>query len=215
MCHLTEAIQVESEALNVFRISQVGTSSSFRLICFPDSAAAVRSYLTLAELLLPAVEVLIVQYPSSELDRQDPAGVARLAERIMISLEEWTDRPLALFGHRGGAEVAYRVAECLERDAGMLSTLFVSGSIARGRLTLGPPVLSCRIVAIAGERDSGTTMRGVRAWRRCTSGRFDLEVFPGHAGYLDSWQCEIANLVHDQLLSEPAGAGHGAWRDES
>lgn len=209
---MTEISRVEPDTVSLFRISQVGTASSFRLICFPESAD-IRSYLTLAELLLPAVEVLIVQYPPSELDREDPACVRRLADRIMIVLEEWTDRPLALFGHRRGAEIAYRVAECMERDDETPSTLFVSGRTARGRVTLGPPVLSCRIVAIAGDRDADTTLRGIRAWRRCTSGQFDLEVFPGHAGYLDSRQGEIANLVHDQLLSESTGAARAGDED--
>ncbi|MFD7507538.1 thioesterase II family protein [Streptomyces sp. NPDC001700] len=189
---------------------QTETPSSFRLICFPESARSTAYYLSLSELLLPTVEVLAIQYPLYAGGEDGEGGdderltdSPELADRIFGALGEWMDRPLAFFGHRAGADLAYRVAERLERETGTpLLTLFVSGRSAHWGMTLGPPALGCRIVALAGEGDPRTPLRGVRAWRRRTSGRFDLEVFPGSYGYLDSSRREVVNLVHDQLLSQ-------------
>lgn len=191
--------------IGLIRIVQPATPSTFRLVCFPGAEDTTAYYLGLSELLLPTVEVLAVQYPpdSRVEDHEHFAESQDLADRIFEALGVWTDRPLALFGHRAGAALAYRVAERLERETGThLLTLFVSGIAAeRSGAPLGPPALGCRIVALAGESDPRTTLRGVRAWRRCTSGHFDLEVFPGSRGYLDSSKREVVNLVHDQLFS--------------
>ncbi|GAA0342657.1 thioesterase domain-containing protein [Streptomyces olivoreticuli] len=194
--------QIESDEVHLIRIVQPETPSSFRLICFPESALSSAYYLSLSELLLPTVEVLAIQYPLDADDEERLADSPDLADRIFEALREWIDRPVALFGHGPGADLAYRVAERLERETETrLLTLFVSGRTARGGMSLGPPALDCRIVALAGEQDPMTPLRGVRAWRRRTSGRFDLEVFPGSRGYLDSSRREVVNLVHDQLLS--------------
>ncbi|WFB09522.1 thioesterase domain-containing protein [Streptomyces sp. LX-29] len=202
--------QVKPEDVGLIRILQPETPSSFRLICFPESTDSTAYYLSLSELLLPTVEVLVVQYPPDIAADQEEqlADSAELADRIHEALGEWTDRPVALFGHRASAALAYRVAERLERESdSAVLTLFVSGSSPqrdpdRRGTPLGPPVLGCRIVALAGESDPKTPLQGVRAWRRCTRGRFDLEVFPGARGYLDSSRREVVNLVHDQLLSQ-------------
>ncbi|RLV10566.1 thioesterase [Streptomyces griseocarneus] len=195
--------RIESDEVHLIRIVQPETPSSFRLICFPGSANSSAYYLSLSELLLPTVEVLAIQYPPDADDEEERfADAPDLADRVFEALGEWLDRPVALFGHRAGADLAYRVAERLEQETETrLLTLFVSGRTARGGATLGPPALGCRIVALAGAQDPKTPLRGVRAWRRCTSGRFDLEVFPGSRGYLDSSRREVVNLVHDQLLS--------------
>lgn len=202
--------QVKPDDVGLIRILQTETPSSFRLICFPESAHSTAYYLSLSELLLPTVEVLAIQYPlhtgfGDGADGEDGERLTdspELVDRIFGALGEWMDRPIAFFGHRVGADLAYRVAERLERETGTpLLTLFVSGRTAHWGMALGPPALGCRIVALAGEGDPKTPLRGVRAWRRRTSGRFDLEVFPGSRGYLDSSRREVVNLVHDQLLS--------------
>lgn len=95
-------------------------------------------------------------------------------------------------------------AALLEREtyAHAPLTLFVSGRTAPGhRGSLGPPALNCRVVALTAHHDPRAALAGVRAWRRCTSGRFDLEVFPGAQGYLKSHRREVVNIVHDQLIS--------------
>jgi surfactin synthase thioesterase subunit len=197
--------------IGLIRILQPATPSSFRLVCFPGFVNSTAYYLALAELLLPTVEVLVIQYPGDSGDPDDHcfgdmqpvADCEKLADRIFEALGDWTDRRLALFGHRDGAYLAYRVAERLERETtALLMTLFVSGRNAPGvHAPLGPPTLSCRIVALTGNHDPRTTPAGVRAWRRCPSGRFDLEVLAGAQRYLSSNKREIVNLVHDQLMS--------------
>nr|AAX98200.1 thioesterase [Streptomyces aizunensis] len=190
--------------VSLIQIRQPAIPSSYRMICFPSSRNSSICYLAMSELLLPTVELLIVQYPALTSEEEHSAEEdAALADKIFEAVRGWADRPLALFGHRLGAELAYAVAQRLERetDAAPL-TLFVSGRTGPGhRGSLGPPALNCRVVALAGYHDPRAPLAGVRAWRRCTAGRFDLEVFPGTRGYLDSHRREVVNLVHDQLIS--------------
>ncbi|GHF52713.1 thioesterase [Streptomyces mashuensis] len=208
---MTEETALADIAL--IRVVQPATPSSFRLVCFPDSDNSTAYYLALAELLLPTVELLVVQYPEAGEPHvhgppdDDPhraeTAAAALADSVLRSLAGWTGHRLALFGHGSGAHLAQRVAERLERDtaAGPV-TLFVSGSNApHARVPLGPPALGCRVVALAGDHDPRTTPAGVRGWRRCTSGRFDLEVLPGAREFLDTHRREVVNIVHDQLMS--------------
>ncbi|MGP9017952.1 thioesterase II family protein [Streptomyces sp. BR1] len=195
--------------VSLIQIRQPAVTSSYRMICFPGSRNSADYYLAMSELLLPTVELLTVQYPALTAEEEcgGEAGAA-LVDKIFEAVRCWTDRPLALFGHRLGAELAFRVAQRLERetDAGPL-TLFVSGRTGPGHGgSLGPPALNCRVVALTGDHDPAAPLTGVRTWRRSTAGRFDLEVFPGTRGYLDSHRREVVNLVHDQLISyqEPA-----------
>lgn len=199
--------------IGLIRILQPETPSRFRLICFPGHTHSTSLYLRLAELLLPTVEVLLIQYPGDSGDSGDhlPQTVPdseELASKIFEALGDWTGRTgrrLAFFGHRAGARLAHRVAERLEREnSPLLVTLFVSGSNAPCvHAPLGPPTLRCRVVALAGDRDPAVTPAGVRAWRRCTSGPFDLETLPAARDYLDSHKREVINIVHDQLMSLP------------
>lgn len=190
--------------VSLVQIWQPAVPSSYRMICFPSSRNSSAGYLAMSELLLPTVELLIVQYPALTCEEEHSAEEdTALADKIFEAVQGWADRPLALFGHRLGAELAYAVAQRLERetDAAPL-TLFVSGRTGPGhRGSLGPPALNCRVVALAGYDDPRAPLPGVRAWRRCTAGRFDLEVFPSTRGYLDSHRREVVNLVHDQLIS--------------
>ncbi|MDQ0841379.1 thioesterase II family protein [Streptomyces sp. V1I6] len=190
--------------VSLIQIRQPTVPSSYRMICFPGSRNSSVCYLAMSELLLPTVELLIIQYPALTSEEEHSAEEdAALADKIFDAVRGWADRPLALFGHRLGAELAYTVAQRLERetDSGPL-TLFVSGCTGPGhRGSLGPPALNCRVVALAGYHDPRAPLAGVKAWRRCTAGRFDLEVFPGTRGYLDSHRREVVNLVHDQLIS--------------
>ncbi|MFK0259594.1 thioesterase II family protein [Streptomyces sp. NPDC090445] len=193
------------DEVGLIQIRQPSVPSSYRMICFPSSRNSPLCYLAMAELLLPTVELLIVQYPSylTFEDDPDPAVGRELADKVFEAVRGWTDRPFALFGHRTGAELAYEVGCRLERETyGAPLTLFTSGRAAPGhRGSLGPPALGCRVVALTARHDPRATLAGVRAWRRCTSGRFDLEVFPGAGGYLKSYRREVVNIVHDQLIS--------------
>ncbi|MFD7917314.1 MULTISPECIES: thioesterase II family protein [unclassified Streptomyces] len=192
------------DEVGLIQIRQPALPSSYRMICFPSSRNSPLCYLAMAELLLPTVELLIVQYPSLSAEEElDPAACELLADKVFEAVRGWTDRPFALFGHRMGAELAYAVGCRLERETyGAPLTLFVSGRTAPGhRGSLGPPALSCRVVALTAQHDQRAALAGVRGWRRCTSGSFDLEVFPGAQGYLKSHRREVVNIVHDQLIS--------------
>ncbi|WP_262699920.1 MULTISPECIES: thioesterase II family protein, partial [Streptomyces] len=158
--------QIKPDDVGLIRILQTETPSSFRLICFPESAHSTAYYLSLSELLLPTVEVLAIQYPlyTGLEDDERLTDSADLADRIFGALGEWMDRPLAFFGHRAGADLAYRVAERVERETGTpLLTLFVSGRTAHWGMTLGPPALGCRIVAPARAGGPPHPPRGGRA----------------------------------------------------
>ncbi|MDA5285458.1 thioesterase II family protein [Streptomyces sp. NPDC054904] len=192
------------DEVGLIQIRQPAGRSSYRMICFPSSRNSPLCYLAMAELLLPTVELLIVQYPStlSEEDLDPEAGSA-LADKVFEAVRGWADRPFALFGHRLGAELAYAVGCRLERETYTAPlTLFVSGRTAPGhRGSLGPPQLGCRVVALAARHDPRATPAAVGSWRRSTSGGFDLEVFPGAQGYLRTYRREVVNIVHDQLIS--------------
>ncbi|MET9606147.1 thioesterase domain-containing protein [Streptomyces sp. NPDC006512] len=192
------------DEVGLIQIRQPALQSSYRMICFPSSRNSPLCYLAMAELLLPTVELLVVQYPAMPAEEDlDPAARALLAGKVFEAVRGWADRPFALFGHRLGAELAYSVACRLERETYAAPlTLFVSGRTAPGhRGSLGPPALTCRVVALTAQYDRYAAPAGVRAWRRCTSGGFDLEVFPGAQGYLRSYRREVVNVVHDQLIS--------------
>ncbi|WP_051794979.1 thioesterase II family protein [Streptomyces sp. NRRL S-87] len=195
--------------VSLIQVRQPALPSSYRMICFPSSQNSPLCYLAMADLLLPTVELLIVQYPAVHAaEDPDPDTGALLADQVFESVRGWSDRPFALFGHRFGADLAYSVGRRFERETYAAPlTLFVSGRNAPGpRRSLGPPDLNCRVVALTADHDPCVTLPGVRAWRRATSGRFDLEVFPGAQGYLRSYRREVVNIVHDQLISldEPA-----------
>ncbi|KUM98321.1 thioesterase [Streptomyces yokosukanensis] len=192
------------DEVGLIQIRQPALPSSYRLICFPSARNSPLCYLSMAELLLPTVEPLVVQYPQLRAAEDlDPAECTSLADQVFEAVRGWVGRPFALFGHRLGAELAYEVACRLEREAYSAPlTLFVSGRTAPGhRGSLGPPALNCRIVALTAQYDPRATLSGVRGWRRCTCGRFDLETFPGAQGYLKTHSREVVNIVHDQLIS--------------
>lgn len=103
--------------VSLIQIRQPAIPSSYRMICFPSSRNSSVCYLAMSELLLPTVELLIVQYPALTSEEEHSAEEdAALADKIFESVRGWADRPLALFGHRLGAELAYAVAQRLERE---------------------------------------------------------------------------------------------------
>lgn len=198
--------------LDLICIRHASIAGKFRLAAFPHGVESTSSFLCLAELLLPSVEMLVFQH-SYAFDSSAPPRIGDLSDLAgdaFETLAEWTDRPLALFGHGRGADLAYRVARRLEREAGVVpATLFVSGAVgaARSEVRDSGPELRCPVVALTGERDRRAPVSAVRNWRHRTSGTFDLEVFPGARGYLDISRRQVANLVHDQLLvTENKGA---------
>lgn len=87
-----------------------------RLVCFPHAGGAASFFFPMAEMLLPNVEMLAVQYPGRQDRRSEKCldSVQGLAVAIAGQLRRRTDLPLALFGHSLGATVAFEVARLLE-----------------------------------------------------------------------------------------------------
>ena len=103
-----------------------------RLACFPYAGGSASFYFPTSQALSPTVEVLAIQYPGRQDRHTEPAltDISALADGIADSLNAWTDRPLALFGHSMGSLVAYVVAKRLQESGVTLSALFASGGRA-------------------------------------------------------------------------------------
>jgi pyochelin biosynthetic protein PchC len=106
-----------------------------RLICFPHAGGAANYYFPVSKALVPAVDMLAVQYPGRHDRRQERAleSINELADRIAIELKPWLDRPLALFGHSMGATLAFEVGRRLQASQTKPLALFVSGRAAPSR----------------------------------------------------------------------------------
>lgn len=112
----------EFETPSVGRVRQSG--ARYRLLCLPFPGAGASAFLPWADELPPDVELSAIQLAGRE-DRflDEPvtsvgAIVAELVDAIAPSL----DTPYALFGHSGGALLAYELARALPDPA----HLFVS-----------------------------------------------------------------------------------------
>lgn len=112
------------------------TDADVRLVCLPHAGGSASFYFPLSKSLMPAVDVLAVQYPGRQDRRHEPNidSVPELADRIFEAIRHLDDRPLALFGHSMGAVLAYEVALRLQ-NAGLPAPvrLFVSGRRAPSR----------------------------------------------------------------------------------
>lgn len=111
--------------------------SAVRLLCLPHAGGSASFYFPVSQALSPRVEVLAAQYPGRQDRLREPCvdNIPELADRLLpLLLEEWTDRPLALFGHSMGASLAFELAGLLEQRAGVVPVmLFASGRRAPSR----------------------------------------------------------------------------------
>ncbi|MGY1503348.1 thioesterase II family protein [Streptomyces sp. QTS52] len=111
--------------------------SEVRLLCLPHAGGSASFYFPVSQALAPHVEVLAVQYPGRQDRRLEPCveSIPELADHLLpLLLDEWTDRPLALFGHSMGASLAFELAGLLEQRAGVVPVmLFASGRRAPSR----------------------------------------------------------------------------------
>ncbi|MER5539494.1 thioesterase II family protein [Streptomyces mirabilis] len=108
-----------------------------RLLCLPHAGGSASFYFPVSQALSPGIEVLAVQYPGRQDRRLEPcpASIPELADRLLpLLVEEWADRPLALFGHSMGASLAFELAGLLEQRAGIVPMMvFASGRRAPSR----------------------------------------------------------------------------------
>ncbi|MFJ2194040.1 thioesterase II family protein [Kitasatospora sp. NPDC087861] len=108
-----------------------------RLLCLPHAGGSASFYFPVSRALSPRVEVLAAQYPGRQDRRLEPCidNIPELADRLLpLLVGEWTDRPLALFGHSMGASLAFELAGLLEQRAGIVPVmLFASGRRAPSR----------------------------------------------------------------------------------
>jgi surfactin synthase thioesterase subunit len=104
-------------------------AAAVRLVCFPHAGGSASYYFPVSAALSPDVDVLAVQYPGRQDRHSEPCvdSVPALADAVVAHLDEWRDRPLALFGHSLGASVAFEVARRLEDTGPGPTDLFVSG----------------------------------------------------------------------------------------
>jgi medium-chain acyl-[acyl-carrier-protein] hydrolase len=113
-----------------------------RLICFPFAGAAAGAYRDWPALLPDTVEVLAIQLPGRE-DRlrEEPFTTMEPVVRALGQvLRPYLDLPVALFGHSGGALLAFEVARALATRAGIAAHLLVSGHRAAHLPARGEPL---------------------------------------------------------------------------
>lgn len=113
--------------------------SAVRLLCLPHAGGSASFYFPVAQALAPRVEVLAVQYPGRQDRRLEPCvdSIPELADQLLpLVAAQWTDRPLALFGHSMGAALAFELAGLLERAGVVPAILFASGRRAPSRFLL-------------------------------------------------------------------------------
>ncbi|MEU0273313.1 alpha/beta fold hydrolase [Streptomyces sp. NPDC006307] len=100
--------------------------SGVRLVCFPHAGGAASAYLGLQRELVPAFDVLAVQYPGRQDRRAEPPvdDIGRLVQALADEVERElvpgaagvdAPRPYAFFGHSMGAVLAYELARELDR----------------------------------------------------------------------------------------------------
>ena len=105
------------------------SDAGVRLVCFPHAGGAATYYHALSAALSPTVDVVAVQYPGRQDRRGEPLidDLMVVADKLSAVFTDWTDRPLAFFGHSMGATIAFEVARRLESRGVRLAILFVSG----------------------------------------------------------------------------------------
>lgn len=102
-----------------FQPAEVGSDASLRLLLFPHAGSGGTIYRNWGGLLPGEFAQQVVVLPGRErrLDETAFTAVDPLVEAVYDALlAELDDRPYALFGHCLGAQLAYRVAVCMERD---------------------------------------------------------------------------------------------------
>jgi surfactin synthase thioesterase subunit len=133
------------------------TDPDVRLLCLPPAGGCAGAYRCWQRMGDDRVEVLAAQLPGrgDRLGEPACASVEEVADGLLVALDPWLDRPLALFGHSMGALVAYELAARLEHVRGLpVALLAVAGA--------APPSFDVRTRARAfldGAGDLGERLR--------------------------------------------------------
>ena len=113
-----------------------------QLVCFPHAGGSASYFFRVSAALSPEFDVRVVQYPGRQDRLHEPfvETIDAMADRVYAALISVIDRPVALFGHSMGAQLAFEVARRLEQSAAIEPvTVFVSASRAPSRFR-GEPV---------------------------------------------------------------------------
>lgn len=94
-------------------------------------------------------------------------------------------------------EEAWNVPELLDV---LLPILRDDIAITDGYKYVDEPPLSCPIGAYVGADDRGTPLDAAQAWRKQTSGEFEISIFPGGHFFLNSNLSDIQDKVRGQML---------------
>jgi surfactin synthase thioesterase subunit len=106
--------------------------ASARLFCFPYSGVGASSYARWPARIGPA-EVCLIQPPGRENRFREPhyGGYAQLAERLVLNLLPYLDRPFAFFGHCSSVLAGFAtILELQRHDVPAPARLFVSSQVA-------------------------------------------------------------------------------------
>ncbi|WP_240777969.1 thioesterase II family protein [Nonomuraea basaltis] len=114
-------------------------------------------------------------YRDESVHRRDAAGVAAELRRLSGTDPMFMQDP----------ELFEMVLPALRADYQAVETYQCAADAAVG----------CPLVVFVGDDDPKTTVEEARAWRRNTTGHFDLRVFPGGHFYLDDQVAEVTDAL--------------------
>jgi natural product biosynthesis luciferase-like monooxygenase protein len=138
-----------------------------RLACFPEAGAEASVFGGWVRRLPPEVEVLVARWPGER-------PFEELVESIVRGLEQYLDRPLALYGGGAGAGVAFAVAQALEEGRGVRAAhVVLTATPPPGDVRSAP--LNCPLTVLGGGAEASATAEALAAWGARTAGPFRLE----------------------------------------
>ena len=107
-----------------------------RLLCFPFGGGGSSFYLNWARDLGPDVEVVPVQLPGREnrMGEQPFDAIDKLTVEIIPAVQNYLDKPYALFGHSMGALLAFELARGIRRKNLPAPKLFLASGMRAAHL---------------------------------------------------------------------------------
>lgn len=127
-----------------FVIPKPNPSATLRLFCFPYAGAGASVFKDWVSLILPEVELVIIQYPGREERYSEPLHnkLDSLLPELSKALLPNLYKPFIFFGHSMGAGIAHRLLINWHlKGIAQAQHLIVSGARAP-QLTLGRPLSS-------------------------------------------------------------------------